>query len=170
MAKIITQHRRVAKNLEDFREGFLEPAAGVGAGRGDREEEEMGLEHGEVTGEIIGAAFEVHGVLGYGFLEKVYVGAMKVEFDKVGLSCVREMPIRVNYEGVVVGEYSADFLVEEKVLVEVKAIDSLREKDERQLKNYLKGTRIEVGLLVNFGDEPKFRRQFYSNENKKGLV
>jgi len=95
---------------------------------------------------------------------------MKVEFDKIGLRCVREMPIKVNYEGVVVGEYLADLLVEEKVLVEVKAISELRDKDERQLKNYLKGTRVEVGLLMNFGDEPKFRRQIYLNENKKGLV
>ena len=99
-------------------------------------------------------------------MERVYVGAMKVEFDRIGLRCVREMPIKVNYDGVVVGEYLADFLVEEKVLVEVKAIGSLREKDERQLRNYLKGTRVEVGLLMNFGDEPKFRRQIYLNENK----
>lgn len=128
------------------------------------------MECEEITEKIIGVFFKVYNALGDGFLEKIYVGAMKVEFDKIGLKCVREMPIRVNYEGVVVGEYLADFLVEEKVLVEVKAIPELRDKDERQLKNYLKGSRVEVGLLMNFGDEAKFRRQIYLNENKPGLI
>jgi len=129
----------------------------------------MIMECGEITREIIRIFYKVYNALGDGFLEKVYVGAMKVEFDKVGLKCVRELPIKVNYEGVVVGEYFCDLLVEEKVLIEVKAVPELRDKDERQLRNYLKGTLVEVGLLVNFGDEPKFRRQIYLNENKKGL-
>jgi len=130
----------------------------------------MVMECEEITEKIIKVFYKVYNALGDGFLEKVYVGAMKVEFDRIGLRCVREMPIRVNYEGVVVGEYLADFLVEEKVLVEIKAIPELRDKDERQLKNYLKGIRVEVGLLMNFGDEPKFRRQIYLNENKRGLA
>ena len=127
------------------------------------------MECEEITEKVIGVFYKVYNALGDGFLERVYVGAMKVEFDKIGLRCVREMPIKVNYEGVVVGEYLADFLVEEKVLVEVKAVPDLRSKDERQLKNYLKGTRVEVGLLMNFGDEAKFKRQIYLNENKGGL-
>ena len=130
----------------------------------------MVMECEEITEKIIGIFYKVYNALGDGFLEKVYVGAIKIEFDKIGLRCVREMPIKVNYEGVVVGEYLADFLVEEKVLVEIKAIPELRDKDERQLKNYLKGTRVEVGLLMNFGDEAKFRRQIYLNENKKWIV
>ena len=128
----------------------------------------MAIEYEEITEKIIKVFYKVYNVLGDGFLEKVYIGAMKVEFDRIGLRCVREMPIKVNYEGVVVGEYLADFLVEEKVLVEIKAIPELRDKDERQLKNYLKGTLVEGGLLMNFGDEPKFRRQIYLNTNKKG--
>jgi len=72
-------------------------------------------------------------------------------------------------KGLLLGEYLADFLVGEKVLVEVKAIPELRVKDERQLRNYLKGTRVEVGLLMNFGDEAKFKRQIYLNENKVGF-
>jgi len=127
------------------------------------------MECEEITEKIIGVFYKVYNELGDGFLEKVYTGAMKVEFDKIGLRCVREMPIKVNYDGVVVGEYSADFLVEEKVLVEVKALSNLREKDERQLKNYLKGTAVEVGLLMNFGDKAEFKRQIYLNENKRGL-
>ena len=130
----------------------------------------MTMECEEITGKIIKVFYKVYNALGDGFLEKVYVGAMKVEFDRIGLKCVREMPIKVNYEGVVVGEYLADFLVEEKVLVEIKVIPELRDKDERQLKNYLKGTLVEVGLLMNFGDEPKFKRQIYLNSNKKGFV
>ena len=130
----------------------------------------MVMECEDITEKIIGIFYKVYNALGDGFLEKVYVGAIKIEFDKIGLRCVREMPIKVNYEGVVVGEYLADFLVEEKVLVEIKAIPELRDKDERQLKNYLKGTRVEVGLLMNFGDEAKFRRQIYLNYNKSGLT
>ena len=126
----------------------------------------MAMECEEITREIIRVFYKVYNALGDGFLERVYVGAMKVELDRVGLRCVRELAIKVNYEGVVVGEYFCDLLVEEKVLVEVKAISELRDKDERQLRNYLKGTQIEVGLLMNFGNEAKFRRQYCSNEEK----
>ena len=124
------------------------------------------MECEEITKEIIRIFYKVYNTLGDGFLERVYVGAMKVELDRVGLRCVRELSVKVNYEGVVVGEYFCDLLVEEKVLVEVKAISCLSDKDERQLRNYLKGTRVEVGLLMNFGDEAKFRRQYCSNESK----
>jgi len=115
------------------------------------------MECEEITGKIISIFYKVYNMLGDGFLERVYVGAMKVEFDKIGLSCVREMLIKVNYEGVFVEERFCDLLVGEKVLVEVKAIAELRDKNERQLRNYLKATRVEVGLLMNFGDEAKFR-------------
>jgi len=124
------------------------------------------MEYEEITREIIRIFFKVYNILGDGFLERVYVGAMKVELDRAGLRCVRELPIKVNYEGVIVGEYFCDLLVEEKVLVEVKAVSCLSDKDERQLRNYLKATRVEVGLLMNFGDEAKFKRQYCSNESK----
>ncbi|MBU3923527.1 MAG: GxxExxY protein [Nanoarchaeota archaeon] len=124
------------------------------------------MEYEEITREIIRIFFKVYNILGDGFLERVYVGAMKVELDRAELRCVRELPIKVNYEGVIVGEYFCDLLVEEKVLVEVKAVSCLSDKDERQLRNYLKATRVEVGLLMNFGDEAKFKRQYCSNESK----
>ena len=111
----------------------------------------MELEHSEVTEEILGAAFEVHRELGYGFLEKVYQRAMQVELEQRGLTCELESTIEVRYKSQVVGEYRADLLVNRCVLVEIKVAPSLDSRDEAQLLNELKATRIKVGLLVNFG-------------------
>ena len=111
----------------------------------------MELEHSEVTEEILGAAFEVHRELGYGFLEKVYQRAMQVELEQRGLTCELESTIEVRYKSKVVGEYRADLLVNRCVLVEIKVAPSLDLRDEAQLLNELKATRIKVGLLVNFG-------------------
>jgi len=109
------------------------------------------LLHGAETEKIIGAAFEVHRVLGYGFLEKVYQRALQAELQKNGVHAELEHAIAVHYKGVIVGEYSADVLVEGKVVVEIKVSPSYRTEDEAQLLNELKATGIKVGLLINFG-------------------
>ena len=115
---------------------------------------------------IVGAAIRVRKTLGYGFLEKVYEKALKYELEKAGLHVERQKPINVYYETELVGEYFADLLVENKVIIELKAADTICEEHENQLINYLKATDIEVGLLVNFGKRPEIKRKIFSNKNK----
>ena len=109
------------------------------------------LEHKDITEKIIGAAFEVHRVLGYGFLEKVYQKAMQVELHRSGLRVESERKIKVAYKGATVGDYEADLFVEEKVIVELKVARNYVPDDEPQLLNELKATGVRVGLLINFG-------------------
>ncbi len=111
----------------------------------------MELEHREITETIIGAAFSVSNVLGYGFLEKVYQRAMQVELQSRGVRATAETEIRVNYKGIEVGSYRADLWVEESVIVELKIARSYVASDEPQLLNELKATGVKVGLLINFG-------------------
>lgn len=123
----------------------------------------MALERKEITDQIIGAAFEVHNALGYGFLEKVYQRAMQVELKIRGLRAALEEPVKVNYKGYFVGDYMADLLVEESVLVELKVAEKYNSKDDPQLLNELKATGLRVGLLINFGKEKvAFKRFVYS--------
>ena len=123
----------------------------------------MVLENEEITEQIIGAAFEVHNALGYGFLEKVYQKAMQVELKHRKLEAEPETPIKVEFKGYVVGEYFADLFVEKKVIVELKVAEKYNPKDEAQLINELKATGIRVGLLINFGRERvEFKRLAYS--------
>ncbi|MHB1309240.1 MAG: GxxExxY protein [Limisphaerales bacterium] len=118
-----------------------------------------GLPHQEITQAIIGAAFEVHNHLGHGYLEKVYHRALQVELLRRGLRATLEHPIQVHYQGVVVGDYSADLFVEAQVIVEVKVAPEYCASDEAQLINELKSTGVKVGLLINFGRERvQFRR------------
>lgn len=113
----------------------------------------------KITGEIIGAAFEAYGELGYGFLEKVYQQAMQVELTHRGLTCERERPITVYYKRAVVGDYFADLFVEGQVVVEIKVDPEYNARHEAQLLNELKATGIKVGLLINFGrTKVEFRR------------
>ena len=109
------------------------------------------LLHAELTEKIIGAAFEVHRVLGYGFLERVYQRALQAELLKLGVAVQLEYPIPVNYKGVNVGDYNADLLVEGRVVVELKVAPNYNAADEAQLLNELKATGMKVGLLINFG-------------------
>jgi GxxExxY protein len=109
------------------------------------------MEQQELTEKIIGCAMKVHSTLGPGFLESVYAKALAYELRKAGLNVECEKLIAVKYDGVVVGEFSADKLVEEKVMVEEKAVQALVPAHEVQLVNYLTATGIEVGLLLNFG-------------------
>jgi GxxExxY protein len=109
------------------------------------------LLHREITEKIIGAAFEVHRELGYGFLERVYQRALQVELLRAGVSAEIEKRIQVKYKGIVVGEYDADLIVDGCVAVELKVTPQYDKRDEAQLLNELKATGIKVGLLVNFG-------------------
>jgi len=119
----------------------------------------MKLEHQDITEQIIGASFEVFRELGYGFLEKVYQRAMKVELELRGLTAEIETDIQVRYKGQVVGDYRADIFVNRCVLVELKVSPNLDGRDEAQLLNELKATGIKVGLLINFGRQrAEFKR------------
>jgi GxxExxY protein len=104
----------------------------------------------DITYAINGAVFEVNNILGPGFLEKVYENALLVELKTKGLKAENQVPITVSYKGEVVGEYAADLLVEGKVIVELKTVESLDSLHQAQLLNYLKATGLHVGLLVNF--------------------
>ena len=122
----------------------------------------MELLHREITEQIIGAAFEVYRVLGYGFLEKVYQRAMVVELQRRGLKVIAEAKITVWYKDVVVGEYSADLFVEDCVIVELKVAKQYCSEDEAQLLNELKATKIKVGMLINFGrTKVEFKRMVF---------
>ena len=122
----------------------------------------MELQHKEVTEQIIGAAFEVHNVLGYGFLEKVYKLAMQVELQGRGLKAETEAEIRVRYKGVEVSYYKADLWVNDCVIVELKVAKSYNPEDEPQLLNELKATGVKVGLLINFGrTKVEFKRMVF---------
>jgi GxxExxY protein len=112
----------------------------------------------ELTGEIISAYYECYNILGYGFLESVYRKALAIELNARGIATREEGAIEVTFKGVVVGTFRFDLLVEKRVLVEAKAGISLGLTDKRQLLNYLRATRLEVGLLLHFGPEPTFRR------------
>jgi GxxExxY protein len=122
----------------------------------------MEFQHKEITAQVIGAAFEVHRTLGYGFLERVYQRAMQVELGQCGLKAEIESPIHVHYKDVDVGEYRADLFVNDAVIVELKVAKSYMPEDEPQLLNELKATRIKVGLLINFGrDKVEFKRMAF---------
>ncbi len=116
----------------------------------------------EITEQILGAAFEVWKVLGYGFLEKVYENALVEEFRRRNVSVQQQFAIEVYYKGVSIGYYVADLFVEGKVIVEIKAEREYNTKHEAQLLNYLKATGVKIGLLLNFG-EPKceFKRMIW---------
>jgi GxxExxY protein len=119
----------------------------------------MELLHQDITEQIIGAAYEVYRVLGYGFLEKVYQRAMLVELELRGLKVQPEASAKVYFKDVCVGDYAADLFVEEKVVVELKVAQDLHLSDEAQLINELHAIRQEVGLLINFGRSGvKFKR------------
>lgn len=119
------------------------------------------LRHEELSKKIIGAAYNVHKELGHGFLEKVYKNALALELEDSGLSRRLEAPLEVSYHGRIVGEYFADLIVEDKIIVEVKAVSKLEPVHEVQLVNYLKATGLEVGLLINFGQSVEIKRRIF---------
>ena len=126
--------------------------------------------HDELTDLIIKAFYKVYNTLGYGFLEKVYENSMIVELRKTNLNTVKQKNIKVFYDLEEVGDYYADLLVDNRVIVELKSVDKICDCHEAQLINYLKATKIEVGILLNFGKEPEFKRKIYHNHLKKVKV
>jgi GxxExxY protein len=128
----------------------------------------------ELTGKIIGAFYQVYNDLGYGFLEKVYENALAHKLRQAGLTVQQQHPIKVYYEGLIVGEFYADMLVDERVILErvileLKTAEAIAPAFQAQLINYLKATPIELGLLLNFGPKPEFKRQLLTNDRKPGL-
>ena len=111
------------------------------------------MKHQDLTAKIIESAYKVHNKLGFGFLESVYQNALLIELEKAGLKAKKEAPVKVFYEERIVGDYIADIIVEDKVILELKSIKDLHPAHEAQLTNYLKATGVEVGLLINFGSD-----------------
>lgn len=122
--------------------------------------------HANLTEKIIKAFFKVNNTLGYGFLEKVYENAMAIELIKMGCNVRQQQNIKVYYETEEVGDYYADLLIDDLVIIELKAAESLCEEHEAQLINYLKATKMEVGLLMNFGKKAEFKRKIFTNDRK----
>ncbi|MCA1966908.1 MAG: GxxExxY protein [Flavobacterium sp.] len=122
--------------------------------------------HKELTGSILKLLYEVYNELGYGFLEKVYQNALYNELKNNGFDVESQKQIKVYYKNIEVGEYYADLIVNDKVILELKATETITEAHEFQLLNYLKSTNIEVGLLLNFGKKPEFCRKVFQNYRK----
>jgi GxxExxY protein len=120
----------------------------------------------ELTNKIICAFYNVYNILGHGFLEKVYENALVMELKKYGLSVVQQESVKVFYEGEQVGDYFADIIVNGVVILELKAAEALRNEHFSQLTNYLKATDKEVGMLLNFGSKPEFKRILLTNDKK----
>jgi GxxExxY protein len=117
------------------------------------------MKHKELTAKIIDCAYKVHRELGFGFLESVYQNALVIELTKAGLQCEREKRIQVYYSAEIVGDFIADILVEDKVILELKSVSQVHPAHEAQLINYLKATGMNVGLLINFGEKVEIKRK-----------
>ena len=120
------------------------------------------MKHEDLTSKIIACAYKVHNTLGFGFLEAVYQNALLIELLKTGLHAEKEKKIQVYYDSQLVGDYMADIIVEEKVILELKSVKDLHPAHSAQLVNYLKATGIEVGLLLNFGESVEIKRKVFS--------
>jgi GxxExxY protein len=125
--------------------------------------------HAALTKQIIRVFYEVYNALGYGFLEKVCENALAMRLRRAGLSVVEQQPIQSFFDGQLIGENFADLVVNDLVVVELKAVKELVDEHEAQLLHYLRATRYEVGLLLNFGPLPKVVRKAYDNQRKPNL-
>ncbi len=125
------------------------------------------LKYSELTEAIICCFYTVYNKLGYGFLEKVYENALLLELSKRGMTALAQAPINVFYYGDIVGQYFADILVNDSLIIEIKAARNLLPEHEAQLLNYLKATNVEVGLLLNFGPSPQIKRKLLDNDKKR---
>lgn len=125
------------------------------------------LLHKNLSETILKIYFEVYNELGYGFLEKVYQNAMYLELKSQGYKVEAQKQIKVYYKSQLVGDYFADLLIEDSIILELKACGCLLDEHKDQLLNYLKATDVEIGLLLNFGTTPEFKRSIYSNDRKK---
>jgi len=124
------------------------------------------LLHADITAKIIKSFYKVYNSLAYGFLEKVYENALAHELRKSGLTVWQQKPIPVFYDGVNVGEYFADLLVSDLIIIELKAAERIAKAHEAQLINYLRATNIELGLILNFGPTPEYKRKLYTSDRK----
>jgi GxxExxY protein len=124
----------------------------------------------DLTRQIIGCAYKVHNILGPGFLEKIYENALRIELEKLGLTVKQQEPIRVIYDGQIVGEYYADLWINERIVVELKAALALAREHEVQLVNYLTATGVNDGLLINFGPSVQVKRKFREYKPKTPLL
>jgi GxxExxY protein len=125
------------------------------------------LLHKHITDKILRAFYNVYNALGPGFLEKVYENALAIELHGMELRVAQQQPLKVYYHGQLVGDYKADLVVDGLVILELKVADAMNEAFEAQLMNYLKATEIEVGMILNFGPEPKFKRIVWTNDRKR---
>jgi GxxExxY protein len=125
------------------------------------------LKHSELTDQVIGVFYDVFNELGHGFLESTYAEAMVIALEAAGMNVARNVPIPVWFRGKTVGQWFADLLVEKRVLIEIRAAKTIESGQEAQILHYLRATEIEVGLLLNFGVNPRFRRVLFDNERKK---
>jgi len=123
--------------------------------------------HKRLSDSILKAYYEVYNELGYGFLEKVYQNAMYFELKSQGFKVEAQKLIKVYYKSQLVGDYFADLLIEDSIILELKACECLMDEHQAQLLNYLKATEVEIGLLLNFGSSPEFKRFIYTNDRKK---
>lgn len=123
--------------------------------------------HEDLTNRIICAFYNVYNTLGHGFLEKVYENALAIELRKHGLQITQQESVKVFYEGEQVGDYFADVTVNGLIILELKAAESLKSEHFAQLTNYLRATDKEVGLLLNFGKKPEFKRILLTNDKKR---
>lgn len=124
--------------------------------------DQQGLLHGELTDRVLRAFFDVYTQLGHGFLESVYEAALTIALNEFGLKAERQVPISVRFRGHCIGEYRADLVVEDLLILEIKAQAALSPINEAQLLNYLKATGMQVGLLLNFGPKPQFKRRIFT--------
>ncbi len=122
--------------------------------------------HAKLTDKITSSFFKVYNTLGYGFLEKVYENALVIELKRAELNVLQQQNIKVYYENQVVGNYFAD-IIADQVILEIKSAEGLRKENKAQLINYLKATDKEVGLLLNFGRTPEFKRVIFTNDRKE---
>ena len=127
------------------------------------------MKHEELSQQIIKVYYQVYNELGYGFLERVYQNALYLALKQEGFEVEPQRKIKVWFRGFEVGDYFADLIVNDTIILELKATEYLVEEHDAQLLNYLRGTEIEVGLLLNFGKKPEIRRKVYDNELKKNI-
>jgi GxxExxY protein len=126
-----------------------------------------GLKHSTLTELIIGTFFEVYNELGHGFLESVYENSLAIALREKGLEVYQQVAVPVHFRGNLVGDFVADMIVGRTVLLELKSARSIDPAHIAQLLNYLKATEIEVGLLLNFGHKPEFKRLAFENRRKQ---
>ncbi len=126
--------------------------------------------HSELTGKILGAFFQLHKEMGFGFSERVYQASLAILLEEYGVFAEQQKPIQIYFHGKIVGNYIADMVINNVVLLELKSLERLIPAHDAQMLNYLKATEIEVGLLLNFGHQAEFHRKIYDNPRKGSLT